>query len=215
MIDIKDSQIAQILPRYLAEQPEVKALSFALKNAVQRLLEYADGTAIWYALDSISEELCDLLAIELDTQYYDTSLDIEAKRNLVKNTFIWYSRAGTPSAVAELVEAVFGEGKVIENWDFDDRVPEDAYTFDIETNAPMREDTLRALATMINKTKNARSHMRGVRFRNTLEVDLNFGAGFISKPRTTISMDVPVSSDVQVPIVDGAGLVSVPTTVIS
>lgn len=115
MIKLKESQIAQILPEHLAEKASVKALSFALFRAVEKLVGYCERVGVFSVIDSMSDEILDLLALELNTQYYDTSLPTESKRKLIKNTFVWYIGAGTPQAVEELVAAVFGEGKV-EEW---------------------------------------------------------------------------------------------------
>lgn len=171
MIDIKDGKITDTLPESLAEKWEVKALSFAIKNAMTKWLNFSDKVGFIYDIDNASEEILDTLAVELDTQYYETNLDIKVKRKLVKNTLMWYQKAGTPSAVAELVEAVFGAGEVIENWDFKDGdiVP---YTFDIETYSQTEPVTVEMLLKMIKNVKNARSRLRGIKTLTTLRQNI-------------------------------------------
>ena len=103
-----------------------------------------------------------MLAVELNAMYYDQDLPIEAKRTIVQASFsAWYARAGTPAAVEELVQAVFGEGEVVEWFDFTegDRTPG---LFDIKTNAPMSEDVIVQFERLVGRVKNKRSHIRRV-----------------------------------------------------
>lgn len=177
MINLKDGQITDTLPESLAEQWEVKALSFAIKSAMEKWLNYSDSVGFLHDIDSASENVLDTLAVELDTQYYETDLDVKVKRKLVKNTLLWYQKAGTPSAVAELVEAVFGAGEVIENWDFKEgeKIP---YTFDIETYSQTQPVTVETLLKMIKNVKNARSRLRGIKTLTTLRQTLYYASTF-------------------------------------
>lgn len=116
MIKLYDSQIAQILPDYLSERPEVKSLSYAISRAVQRCLGYSDGTSVYADLDNAPDAVLDMLAVEMGTQYYDTSLPTERKRDLVKNTLIWYANSGTKNAVLELANSIYGGKSDLEEW---------------------------------------------------------------------------------------------------
>ena len=131
MISYYDGQITDILPGNITKKPEVKALSYALQQACRLLYRYSRRLYIYTNLDEQPEEVIDLLASELRTQYYRSTLDLDTKRRLVKNTLIWYMSAGTPEAVEELVAVVFGEGeseRVV-------RVRRQALYFKIATNA--------------------------------------------------------------------------------
>ena len=101
-----DSQITQILPEILSERESVQALSFALHQAVKKLCHYCENISVFSSIDSAPEKVLDLLAGEMDTQYYDDSLPINVKRQLIKNTLPWYMGTGTPGALEELVTAV-------------------------------------------------------------------------------------------------------------
>lgn len=116
MTKLEDSRIEQIVPGYLAQKQEVKALSYAINRALRRAMEYSDKTGVFASIDTASDEVLDLLAIELGTQYYDTSLAIDRKRELISNTMLWYMSAGTKSAVEELADSIFGGLSEIEEW---------------------------------------------------------------------------------------------------
>lgn len=116
MIKLRDSQITQILPEILSERESVQALSFALHQAVKKLCHYCENISVFSSIDSAPEKVLDLLAGEMDTQYYDDSLPINVKRQLIKNTLPWYMGTGTPGALEELVTAVYGCGNKVEEW---------------------------------------------------------------------------------------------------
>lgn len=172
MIDFYEGQIADILPFNIAGEPEVKAISHALRKGTQALYKYAMRLYLWTDIDRQPENVLDLMAAELRTQYYRQDLDIEAKRRLVKGTLAWYMTAGTPEAVEELVAAVFGEGRVSEWFEYGDK----PYYFKIETNAILTPDILDTFGALIYRVKNTRSHLRAIDIHRTINHEVFSGA---------------------------------------
>lgn len=172
MIKLLDSQIAQILPECLSGRASVQALSFALHRAVERLIGHCGNTSVFAVIDAAPDYVLDRLAIELNTQYYDDSLETRTKRKLIKNTLVWYMSAGTPQAVEELVAAVFGEGEVTEWFEYGD----EPYFFKITTNAQMTPEMDAQFTAMLERVKNARSHIRAIEIHRTTEQALYSGA---------------------------------------
>ena len=170
MISLYDSNILDILPECISEIPNVKALGYAIGQAIKRLIEYSENTSVYAMIDSAPEEILDMLALDLNTQYYDDTLDLESKRNLIRNTFIWYTNAGTPSSVEELVASIFGSGKVEEWYEYGD----DPFFFKVVTeNSDM-------FVRMLEKVKNERSHLRVVELHKTDEQTVMHGIGIMS-----------------------------------
>ena len=160
MIDFFNGQITDILPFNIAREPEVKAISHALRKGTQMLYKYAMRLYLWTDIDKQPENVLDLMAAELRTQYYRQDLDIEAKRRLVKGTLAWYMTAGTPEAVEELVAAVFGEGRVSEWFE----------------NAILTPDILDTFGALIYRVKNTRSHLRAIDIHRIVNHELFSGA---------------------------------------
>ena len=134
-------------------------------------------------IENASGDILDALAMEMDTPYYDNDLPIETKRELVEKTSPWHAKAGTTSAVEDLVATVFGEGNVEEWYEYND-VP---YYFKIITNAQMVPDMVDEFNQMIKKAKNARSHLRTVEVRRTVEHPEYFVSGISATPHITIT----------------------------
>lgn len=158
MIKLVKSQIAQILPEYISGTIEVKCLSFAINKAMQKFVNYCRDIGVYAMIDSAPDEILDLLAVELNTQYYDTSLDIQNKRKLIKGTLTWYLTSGTPSAVEELIAAVFGEGSVLEWFEYGG----EPFYFKIFTNATLTTESFDKISAMITRIKNTRSHIEAI-----------------------------------------------------
>lgn len=194
MIELKDSEIKQILPDYFKERTEVKCLSYAIQRATQKLIRYCGNIGVFAMIDSASDEVLDLLAVELNTQYYDASLDIQNKRELIKGTLVWYQTSGTASAVEELIAAVFGEGKVEEWFEYGDS----PYFFKIKTNAQLTPDIVAQFRKIIERVKNARSHMRNIEIDRQIELFPKMGIAVYSEPVIPITNHYETSSQIEI-----------------
>ena len=182
MIKFYDSNIVSILPASLAEKEKTQALGYALQRATQRLLEHCSYISVYAAIDLASEQVLDLLAAELNTQYYDEQLSLEAKRKLVKYTMIWYMSAGTPAAVEELVSIVFGSGFVQEWWEYGDK----PYYFKVITDALLTPEMIEKFSSMIRRVKNTRSWLKTIEVHRNVNTKMYVTAGAVSVPKTVI-----------------------------
>lgn len=182
MIKFYDSNIINILPAVLGEKEKTQALGYALQRATQRLLEHCSYISVYAAIDLASEPVLDLLAAELNTQYYDADLSLDAKRKLVKNTMIWYMSAGTPAAVEELVSIVFGSGEVQEWWEYGDK----PYYFKVITDTLMTPEMLEKFSVMIRRVKNTRSWLRTIEVHRNVSGKVYAAAGTVSVPKIVI-----------------------------
>ena len=164
MIRLEDSQIADILPDHLTHSPEMEALSYAVCQGIKRLLSYCGNIGVYSSINNIPENMLDMLALEINTPYYDEGFEIEKKREMVKNTLQWHEKVGTPAAVEELVKTVFGECSVLEWYQYGG----EPYTFRVQVvvgNNGLTEDADREIIRSIQFCKNIRSHCAGICYR--------------------------------------------------
>lgn len=173
MTDYYNGQITDILPHNIADDPAVQALSAAVREGTRLLVHYASLCYCYCQIDTMPDKILDLMAVELRTQYYDETLDIETKRALVANTLIWYMTAGTPKAVEELVEILFGTGEVIEWWEYG----ADPFWFKIRTDGHITEDINTIFTDMIRRVKNTRSHIGSIELLWSSDLGVNVGIG--------------------------------------
>lgn len=159
MINLYNSNITDILPEVLADNANTKALGYAISNAMKRLIEYCQGISVYAAIDTAPEQVLDLLALELNTQYYDDSQSIEVKRSLIKKTLVWYFKIGTVASVEEAVTAVFGDGKIEEWFDYDG----EPYHFKVHTTTiNSTDEMIQELTELISTMQNVRSKLEAV-----------------------------------------------------
>lgn len=182
MISYYDGQLTDIMPGNITKKPEVKALSYALQQACRLLYRYSQRLYIYSNLDEQPEGVIDLLASELRTQYYRSTLDLDTKRRLVKNTLIWYMSAGTPQAVEELVRTVFGRGEVYEWFQYGGN----PFTFRIVTNADAKYESIEEFEKLIEKVKNVRSHIDKIVFAREHGIKMHYAAASIVKASVNI-----------------------------
>lgn len=115
MIKLTDARLTDALPKTLAEQPWVQALAEASRKMRRRVMAYADRTRLFCDIDEAGEEALDALAVELQTPLYKNDYPLTVKRQIVKNSTLYYIRSGTRGAVEELLADIY-QGAEVEEW---------------------------------------------------------------------------------------------------
>lgn len=115
MIKLTDARLTDALPKTLAEQPWVQALAEASRKMRRRVMAYADRTRLYCDIDEASEEALDALSVELQTPLYKNDYPLTVKRQIVKNSMLYYIRSGTRGAVEELLADIY-QGAEVEEW---------------------------------------------------------------------------------------------------
>lgn len=115
MIKLTDARLTDALPKTLAEQPWVQALAETSRKMRRRVMAYADRTRLFCDIDEASEEALDALAVELQTPLYKNDYPLTVKRQIVKNSMLYYIRSGTRGAVEELLADIY-QGAEVEEW---------------------------------------------------------------------------------------------------
>lgn len=182
MTNFYDSEILDILPENLKIKPECIALSYALKKANQRLIKYANQTSVYAVIDVLPEKMLDILAIELRTQYYDDTFPLNKKRALVKNTMQWYHKAGTVSAVQEMIDNVFTSGMILEWYE----TGGEPGTFTISTTNLITPALIEEFKKVITNVKNVRSHLENIVVGNEIDMNFKIAIGICSHKVITI-----------------------------
>lgn len=209
MIKLDESRITDLLPRHVSEDPQVQAFSYAIYMEKKRLMELADKTRTHAYIDQLPEDILDILAVELRAPYYEQGMELEVKRKIIKNTLIWHTKAGTPAAVQELIEAAFGSGRVEEWFDFTEP-PFTRGTFDIITSEQMTSGMLQYFFSVVRRVKNTRSHLRRIVVRRELEGEWYVGAASFQTPREKIVGQRIVQIGMETEIHAGAAILSAP-----
>ncbi|MGG1638238.1 phage tail protein I [Paenibacillus sp. NRS-1760] len=172
MINLSQVSLLDLLPHNLKMDKSVSAAAQAIDAELAITTAEINKLSIYTRLDSLTSEEADALAWQYHVDFYDPSLPLERKRALVINSFAWHRRKGTPSAVEELVATIFGDGEVLEWYQFGG----EPGTFRVATsNNEVTDEQAQRLIDAIGTVKNTRSHLNGIQITATDDLNLYFG----------------------------------------
>ena len=113
--DLRDARLVDAVPRVVAGQDWVRALSEAVGVLHERTLRYIDDSQIYTSLDTATEPVLDALAINWKVDWYDTGYSVEQKRRIIKTTLTVRRLMGTVGAVKLQADAIY-PGTMLEEW---------------------------------------------------------------------------------------------------
>lgn len=165
MIKLTDARLTDALPKTLAEQPWVQALAEASRKMRRRVMAYADRTRLFCDIDEASEEALDALAVELQTPLYKNDYPLTVKRQIVKNSTLYYIRSGTRGAVEELLADIY-QGAEVEEWfEYGGEPNHFRVAIDISrTTVPVAEMTPAELESWLYSVKRASSALESLSY---------------------------------------------------
>lgn len=118
MIDLRTGELADILPDDFTRQPQVLAISYAIKQAYDMFLEHQDLILLYAFVDQAPEFVLDLMMHEMHVRYLDEELSSDVKRNLIKTAMLVSVKDGTNWAVKQMIDAIYGGGYVTEWYEY-------------------------------------------------------------------------------------------------
>lgn len=193
MINLYSGELRDILPPYFKYKADIISYSAALKEGLLLVHEYAERTLLYADIDNMPEYLLDYAAIELDAQYYNSTDDIDKKREYIKKALYWKIKAGTIEAVEELIRTAFGEGtiKIWKDYDEGEGTPG---TFRIETNADITAEIVDTFISLIERTKNESSHLETVSANREVNTELMVATAQVQDSEQYLTNDININN---------------------
>ncbi len=166
----QEYRIAEHLPTSV-DSGDIKNMAKVVDAKLRQL--NPDILLIYPHIDSLSSELVDYLASQLHVDFYDETLSLEQRRQLVKNSIRWHMKKGTPSVITELLKTVYDNATVEEWYQYGGQ----PYHFRVTILSEKSPDAekIAYLTNAIEQTKNVRSWLDTVLFARSLKSDLRFG----------------------------------------
>lgn len=155
-MELNNIDLLSLQTSYMQQDPFVKALCKALEPYIKILDKYTILTYIYGRIDELGEEVVDSLAWQFHVDFYDYTLPIETRRELVKNSIRWHKIKGTPQAVVEVITSIFGDTQIKEWFEYDG----DPYFFTVDIDIVkevLTKENLERVFKLINEYKNKRS----------------------------------------------------------
>lgn len=169
MIDFKNSQISDILP-YTEKNNNKIALSHALHSVFSNVYTKLLQVRLWQDIDNADPKMLDIMASELNCLFYLADADENVKRKIIKAAFISNRRIGTVGAVQNISTQILGESTILSEWYQYGGSP---FNFKIDTHSHMSQDTYEQLVEIVQKTKNVRSKLEGVKVHHESKANMN------------------------------------------
>ena len=174
MIKFEDAGPKDLLPSNWVDIDEI-AISYAIHMALNELHIFQERTKLYANLENMPDEILDLMALELRTQYYDETIERDKKVELIRNTLAWYEKAGTVSAVEQMVATVFSGANVIEWQNMPDDKDPVPGTFAVEViDNDSAGDRYKELREIIKNVKMASAHLAYI--KRIIEIILSMDA---------------------------------------
>ena len=172
--DLQSVSLLDILPPNLLADKKINAAARALDDELQKITTATRNALLLPRLDELSEDVIDLLAWQWHVDFYEPSMSIETKRQLVRESIAWHRIKGTKAAVEKMAQTVFKGGVVTEWFEYGG----EPYHFRIDVlNAPnMTEESRERLLAVVNASKNTRSWLDELRFRREAQNDMYYAA---------------------------------------
>ena len=172
--DLQSVSLIDILPPNLLADKQIYAAARALDDELQKITAATRNALLLPRLDELSEEVIDLLAWQWHVDFYEPSMSIETKRQLVRESIAWHRIKGTKAAVEKMTQTVFKGGVVTEWFEYGG----EPYHFRIDVlNAPnMTEENRGRLLAVVNASKNTRSWLDELRFRREAQNDMYYAS---------------------------------------
>lgn len=189
----------KLLPHWMRDEEFNAALADAMTEVFGQIGRRTDTLRTWDQIDNLSSEELDELAWELNIDWWQSSWDVQTKREVVKTAQVIIDKRGTKWSVEQLVISAYGIGEVTE-WFEDGGLP---YHFTIRTNAPSTEEGMAILLSMIDKVKPARSYLDEVVFSGDLRTRVYAGVGLRSVTNNVIIDSRHETAEFTQPLITG------------
>lgn len=164
MSKINEVDARQMLPSSIAEDANIQAMAELFTSELVGLIEDIDLLSILKNLSKQSDDVLDQIAWSLHVDFYNQDSPREEREKMIYQSIAWHRRKGTPSAVEDMVTAIYATAEVDEWYQYDG----EPYHFRVNVygDAVTDADKLIKLQNSVHAVKNARSFFDGFNFIN-------------------------------------------------
>lgn len=178
MTNIDQVSVYDLLPPNAQADPTISAAARALDSHVHQLTQEVKDLSFYTRLlkGQITHAEADERAWQDHLDYYDTSLPLDQKIQLLLNAKEFHRIKGTPAAIEDLIAILFGEGKVEEWFEYGG---EPGY-FRVTTNNPeVTLDRAQEFYQAVESVKRLAAHLEEVILSQVETLQLYVGTGIV------------------------------------
>lgn len=174
-MDLQNVDLLALQTTQMKQDPTTIAMCSSLNPKFRELGTDIKSVLIYSQIDDLDDAATDELAYEMHVDFYDSSLDLEIKHQLVKNSLRWHRMKGTPAAVEEAAQKVFGRSWVTEWFEYGGQ----PYYFKVNVEATNRgasQQDFILLEKLVDAYKNKRSWVELINIILSVNSGVYFGS---------------------------------------
>lgn len=161
--NIFEADLLQALPAVLKNDETTLALAYAIAKELHTLLNQTSMATLYPCIDTLPEEVLDVIAHDFKVDWYDYDYTLEQKRDTIKNSWNVHRKLGTKYAVETAISAVYQNSKVEEWFEYGGKPYFFRLKIDLSQVPPNPEGHARVMQR-VGYYKNLRSHIEDVEY---------------------------------------------------
>ena len=177
--------LREIAPLNLLADENIKVLIEAIEQQFEEVKNQIPNVLIYSRIDSLSEEVLNLLAWQFHIEGWELANSIEEKRNLIRNAIQLHKYKGTKYALKKVLETLNLQGDIQEWFEYGG----EPYKFKVDINLAYKSintETVEKLRRLINEYKNERSWLDSLNIYLTSNLNQYQTTAVLSGHTTTI-----------------------------
>lgn len=115
---LSEKNLLSTFPIALREDGSWWALAQVIAHALAKRSEEAERARIYPAIDTLPEQVLDILARDFKVEWWSDSYTVEEKRRTLKGAWAVYRQMGTKAAVETAIRAIYPKTSVEEWFDY-------------------------------------------------------------------------------------------------
>lgn len=208
-MDLNNISLLELQSKHMQDDIVVQALCETLQPYFQKLANDTKLAYIYGRIDELNEEILDELAWQFHVDYYENSLSIEKKRELIKNSMRWHRIKGTPEAVEKVSNTVFGRTKLKEWFEYGGNPYYFSMDIDITDRGASPQELVK-LDDLINAYKNTRSWVDVLNIYYSVKGPIYYSLATIQGESMTVypwsPKDIESKGNIDIPMIESRGV---------
>ena len=164
MIKIGDTGLLEGLPPSIAEQHWVKVIDAVYRERLKKELKVIERIHVYTAIDSLPEDLLDVLAVQFKVDWYRDDYPVETKRRVIKTAMEVRRYCGTEWAVKQAISAIYPNSEIVEWYDYSGTPGHWRLRVNITENTDISYYTIKRMEDLLGYARRCTAHLEGISY---------------------------------------------------
>lgn len=179
MSNITAESLLSSLPSVLRNDEKMEALAESIADVLAARPEEINSISIYSNIQSLPEELLDILAKDFKVDWYGYDLPLALKRNQIENNFYVHKRLGTKGAITKALSDIYPNSTVYEWFEYNGNPYYFKVVIDVtdQTIDLSHDEIVRVIG--IYKSLRSKLEDDAIVYRSHAKINIETGAGYV------------------------------------